>query len=203
MPMMKSILRSVVLLILMVSPASAADQLSPELRQLMAILTGEAERFSLRVEVWRGGASPEAVFSIARRGDEDFSLWVTADKYKVGLERTKGETELILPHQQVYFRGIGEVAEAESIRLKGIALRILSRDSSLRPWYATIGLLRNSSAACRACWGIRSRRRGGGDEYCFSCLASIFERYTPRNGPVPRCALRTRSSVLSPTFSAL
>ncbi len=142
--MRRSIPTVLALLLLFVTPAAAGDDLSVAVRHLMEILAGDAKDYSLEVEVRSspGLTEPDAVVEITRRGDDDFSLLMTADKYAVRVERTAKETRLIVSKRQVVFLGRGPVADAESLRPAGIALRILSRDSRLRPWYASVGILR-------------------------------------------------------------
>ncbi len=142
--MKRSILATLVLLLLFVKPAAAGDDLSVAVHHLMEILAGESRDYSLRVEVQStaGRTEPDVVVEITRRGDDDFSIFITADKYAVRIERNAGETRLIVPKQQVVFLGRGPVADAESLRPSGIALRIISRDSRLRSWYASVGILR-------------------------------------------------------------
>ncbi len=141
--MTKSILLAALLCVLLVTPVSARGGLSLELRQLTAILTGEDQTFSLHLEVRRTDREgpPDAVIDLSRRGAEEFSLSVRVDEVEVDLDRVPGTTRLAVPRRDVVFVGTGEVPESESLRPLGIALRILSRDSSLRSWYASIGLL--------------------------------------------------------------
>jgi len=127
-------------LLLLAAPAPAADDLSARIRHLLRILTGEQTEFDIQVHVATG--KEEATLIVRRKGDEAFRFELRHPKYPVELIRKADRTDLVIHRRRRIIRGVGAVAVADSLRPKGLARRILSRDSRLWPWWQSLGVLR-------------------------------------------------------------
>ena len=58
------------------------------------------------------------------------------------MNRYADRTDIIITGRKRIIRGSGAVAAVDSLRPRGLARRILSRDSRLWPWWQSLGALR-------------------------------------------------------------
>lgn len=123
-------------LLFLAAPASASDQVSSRLRGILRILTGERTSFGITIHITT--KDEKGTFVVYRDGDEEFRLEFRHPKYGFTLKRAPEQTILAVERHRRQYVGKGTVAEADSLRPEGMALRILSADSRLRAWWQSL-----------------------------------------------------------------
>ncbi|MHC5012711.1 MAG: hypothetical protein ACYTG6_17485, partial [Planctomycetota bacterium] len=91
---MRTTLLGLLAFLLMAAPTPAEDDLSPRIRHVLRILTGEQTTFGLQVDVET--KKEKARLTVTRRGDEEFRFEFRHPKYPVELIRDADRTKLVL-----------------------------------------------------------------------------------------------------------
>ena len=124
---------------------SPEDALIQSVSPLLNALTGQVDRFDLRVtvDVPIDGKPQRISGRLSRFGDESFRLELKHSDYEVLLLRNAQETAFVLPLHQVVFLGRGPVDPADRLAPRGVLSRLLSPRSTaavISPILSAVGV---------------------------------------------------------------